>query len=152
MIQEFGAVMLQVAVPPHSIVPPPAVLAALRVIVLAQTQENKLWKILGFEGLFSIWMSLLSEVTVPHTNHHISAAKGTGNTALSHPAPSTTKLLFITRHQPLPAPPLHCRTPLLQTQQGFGGKNPRPSVFYIIRSPGSTVLSFKLVILTKICF
>lgn len=42
MIQEFGAVMLQVVVPPHSHVPPPAVLAALRMTVLAQTQDIEL--------------------------------------------------------------------------------------------------------------
>ena len=52
MIQEFGAVMLQVAVSPHSNVPPPAVLAAPRVTVLAQTQDSKLWKSCFFKDYF----------------------------------------------------------------------------------------------------
>lgn len=40
-------------------------------------------KLFYFEGSFSIWMSLLSEVTALHTKHCVSAALGTGNMTLS---------------------------------------------------------------------
>lgn len=97
-IRKFGALMLQVVVP----------LTPMCHLQLCWTKPSaisfeKSW---FFKGYFP--SGRIHWARSQHTNRRVSAATGTGNTALSHPAPRTTKLLFVTQHQPPACSPRFC--------------------------------------------
>lgn len=129
MSLEFRAEVPQVIVPPHSLTPPPDVLAEPRLTVVTESQESKLWNSCISKGHSpSGWVCWARSQRCTQT---IASVQLWGQeTQHCHISPLWhTQLPFITQHQPLPAEPLLCT----HTQKSL------LSVPMTVSSPGSTV-------------